>query len=461
MLCEEKLIFFLLFRFLTKAKTLQLQQLEIERALFKYENFLFLNMAQHKVIFEAIMEQRISSQLQKTVLPVGSMFEGCHIAECTDDGRIIQEMDFMLILPDVIATEGDSEPLKCVSVEGPNPGYVNLKVLDATRISIQDTPALKDLVDPFTMLYEIHNEELFLSHKFVKMFERRVEYAVMHVMGTKFNPSLGLKLGMKRKIVEDFYPVMTIFLKEPINMLIWPDSNAWPDTAVGALFDTLSAIEGSQSDSSWENQIIDIAPAILCQVPADIKDAWLRRRRYWPDQRLVETVSSLQSYLLAKPHPHTTNKLLEWRFSFSSAELLLSSAMVPWQKQVLMVVKALRRKYLQEPKLVASYHLKTVMFWVLESMPKQTRESCGRGALLLSLIDKLLSCLKAKNLPHFFIPENNMLSHCEDVDILTVLSKVQSMRDNLPLYLTEDLFIAAVTEEREEKEFQDTYWGII
>ena len=175
----------------------------------------------------------------------------------------------------------------------------------------------------------------------------------------------------------------------------------------------------------------------------------------------METVSSLQSYLLAKPHPHTTNKLLEWRFSFSSAELLLSSAMVPWQKQVLMVVKALRRKYLQEPKLVASYHLKTVMFWVLESMPKQTRESCGRGAFLLSLIDKLLSCLKAKNLPHFFIPENNMFSHYEDVDILTVLSKVQSMRDNLPLYLTEDLFIAAVTEEREEKEFEDTYWGII
>ena len=172
MLCEEKLIFFLLFRFLTRAKSLQLQQLEIERALFKYENFLFLNMAQHKVTFEAIMEQRISSQLQKTVLPVGSMFEGCHIAECTDDGRIIQEMDFMLILPDAIATEGYSEPLKCVSVEGPNPGYVNLKVLDATRISIQDTPALKDLVDPFTMLYEIHNEELFLSHKFVKMFER-------------------------------------------------------------------------------------------------------------------------------------------------------------------------------------------------------------------------------------------------------------------------------------------------
>ena len=418
-------------------------------------------MAQHKVIFEAIKEQRILSQLRQTVLPVGSMFEGCHIVECASDGCILHEMDFMLILPDAVASEGDSEALKFVSVEGCNPGYVNLKVLDATRIKIQDTPALQDLVDPFTMLYEIHNEELFLSHKFVRMFERRVGYAVTSVMGTKFNSSRGLELGMKRKNVNDFYPVMTIFLKEPIHCLIWPDPIAWPDSALGALFDTLSVIQGSQSSTSWQNQIIDIAPAILCDVPVDVKDAWLKRKRFWPDQRLVEKISSLHCYLLAKPHPHTANKLLEWRFSFSSAELLLSSAIKPWQKQTFMVVKALRRKYLQEPKLVASYHLKTVLFWVLESMPDQIRESCSRADLLQRLIDKLISCLKTKNLSHFFIPKNNMFSHYEDKDLLTVLSKVQHMREHLLLYLTEDLFIAALTEEREEKEFEETYWGVI
>ena len=32
---------------------------------------------------------------------------------------------------------------------------------------------------------------------------------------------------------------------------------------------------------------------------------------------------------------------------------------------------------------------------------------------------------------------------------------------NLLLYLTEDLFTTAITEEREEKEFQQTYWGVI
>lgn len=35
------------------------------------------------------------------------------------------------------------------------------------------------------------------------------------------------------------------------------------------------------------------------------------------------------------------------------------------------------------------------------------------------------------------------------------------MRDNLLLYLIEDLFIVVVIEEREEKEFEDIYWGII
>ena len=94
------------------------------------------------------------------------------------------------------------------SVEGPNPGYVNLKVLDATQITLQDIPVLDELFDPLAMLYEIHNEELFLSHKFVRMFEQRVDYVVPHVMGTKFASSRGLDLGMKRKNVHDFYPVL-------------------------------------------------------------------------------------------------------------------------------------------------------------------------------------------------------------------------------------------------------------
>ena len=447
------------FRFFTRQRMSQL--LQLEKALFKYDNFLLLNMAQHKLIFGAIKEQRIFNQLRKCVLPVESMFEGCHIAECPSDGHISQEMDFMLILPDVTASEGDTEALKFVSVEGPNPGYVNLKVLDATQIALQDIPVLEELFDPLAMLYEIHNEELFLSHKFVRMFERRVEYAVSHVMGTKFAGSTGLELGMKRKNVHDFYPVMTIFFKEPIHCLIWPDSTGWPDSALGALFDTLSVIQGSQSTTAWQNQIIDIAPAILCDVPTKIKAAWLKRKRYWPDQKLVEKISDLQCYLLAKPHPFTTNKLLEWRFSFSSAELLLSSAIKPWQKQTLMILKALRRKYLQAPKVIASYHLKTVLFWVLESMPDKTQESCCRGTLLKRLLNELISCLKAQNLPHFFIPENNMFRHYEDKDLLTVQSKVQDMRENLLLYLTEDLFTTAITEERKEKEFQQTYWGII
>lgn len=158
-----------IFRFFTQQRMSQL--LQLEKALFKYDNFLLLNMVQHKLIFGAIKEQRIFNQLRKCVLPVGSMFEGCHIAECPSDGHISQEMDFMLILPDVTASEGDTEALKFVSVEGPNPGYVNLKVLDATQIALQDIPVLEELFDPLTMLYEIHNEELFLSHKFVRMFE--------------------------------------------------------------------------------------------------------------------------------------------------------------------------------------------------------------------------------------------------------------------------------------------------
>ncbi|KAM7439594.1 hypothetical protein ABFA07_011049 [Porites harrisoni] len=387
-------------------------------------------MTQHKLIFEAVKEERIISQLRRCVLPVGSMFEGSHIAECPSDGGISQEMDFMLILPDVTASERDDGVLQCCSIEGPNPGYVNLKVMDATRITLEDTPVMQDIIrDPMAMFYEVHNDELFLSHKFVRVFERRVEYAVTMVMGTKFASARGLELGMKRKSVADLYPVMTIFFKEPIHCLIWPDSTTWPDCALGALFDTLSIIQDRQRDVSWQNQIIDIAPAILCDVPVNVKHSWIKRKRFWPCQ--------------------------------SIAELLLSSAIKPWEKQCLMVLKALRRKYLQEPKVIASYHLKTVLFHVLESLPRRKRESLSRGVFLEKLLDQIIYCVRSKNLPNFFIPENNMFRHCEDADLSTVLLKLQDMKENLLAYLTEDLFTTSVTEEREEGEFQETYWGVI
>lgn len=418
-------------------------------------------MAQHKLVFHAIKAERILCQLQQCILPVGSMFEGSHIVECPTNGVVSQEMDFMVILPDVTATETEDGVLQLVSVEECNPGYANLKVMDATRITLQDIPVVQERAsDPLSMFYEVHNDELFLSHKLVRVFERRVEYAVSRAVGTKFKK--GLDLGMKRKTIDDFYPVMTIFLKEPIHCLIWPDPMAWPDSALGALFDTLSVIQDCQNDLNWQNQIIDIAPAILCDVPAAVKDEWLKRKRCWPNQELVEKISRLQCYLMAKPHPFTTNRLLEWRFSFSSAELLLSSVIKPWQKQCLMVLKALRRKHLQKPKVIASYHLKTVLFRVLESLPERhLRESVSKGAFLVKLLGELISCVRHKNLPNFFIPQNNMFRHYENKDLETVLARLEDMRENLLLYLTDDLFTTSPTEEREEKEFQETYWGVI
>lgn len=144
-------------------------------------------MAQHKLVFHAIKAERILCQLQQCILPVGSMFEGSHIVECPTNGVVSQEMDFMVILPDVTATETEDGVLQLVSVEECNPGYANLKVMDATRITLQDIPVVQERAsDPLSMFYEVHNDELFLSHKLVRVFERRVEYAVSRAVGTKF-----------------------------------------------------------------------------------------------------------------------------------------------------------------------------------------------------------------------------------------------------------------------------------
>lgn len=90
------------------------------------------------------------------------------------------------------------------------------------------------------MFYEVYNDELFFLYKLVRVFERRVEYVVFRVVGIKFKK--GFDLGMKRKIIDDFYLVMIIFFKELIYCLIWLDLMVWFDFVLGVLFDILLVI---------------------------------------------------------------------------------------------------------------------------------------------------------------------------------------------------------------------------
>ena len=221
-----------------------------------------------------------------------------------------------------------------------------------------------------------------------------------------------------------------------------------------------NAINVGYGNKFWEDHIIDLAPALACDWPRKVREQWLTRQRHWPTMDVVQVIADNPCHLLAKPQTETdtASKLLEWRFSFSYAEGLLSATCAPLHRHVLMVLKAIRRKYIQDPKVLASYHLKTTLFRVLETTPKEIILVSGRGGLLNRLMDELILSLQHKSLPNFFMSENNMLRHIAEEDIAKTLKTITHIRENLDKYLTPDLF-QSISMEHEYNVFVESSMG--
>ena len=224
-----------------------------------------------------------------------------------------------------------SGALQYITLNGSNPAFVALKYITS------------------------YGNITFLNNNFQIVFRRRMQFALSTAYG-----GLGQSIDMKLKEQQDFYPVVTIRFLGEIDRLKQIESTVWPDKLVNEMFMTWFNII-NVGDKFWLEKIFDLAPAIQGEWPAKFKEQWINRTRHWPNADTVTKIASVFCHLVAKPQAQSVNKPLQWRFGFNIAENVLCSKFTPAQRQVLMLLKALRRKYLQSPKVLASYHLKTTI----------------------------------------------------------------------------------------------------
>ena len=146
---------------------------------------------------------------------------------------------------------------------------------------------------------------------------------------------------------------------------------------------------------------------------------WIDRKRYcnWPSIVTIQTIVSKGCRIVHKSHELSKNKVTEFRFSFSEAELILFKTLTRDQRKCFIAFKAVMKhiiyklvnKTRDEIKL-NSYCLKTIFLWACETIPANYWQATnGWSMCLLYLIDQLLSCLERGNLPGYFIPESNLL----------------------------------------------------
>ncbi len=164
-----------------------------------------------------------------------------------------------------------------------------------------------------------------------------------------------------------------------------------------------------------------------------VADLWTSRNREWPSNQVVQEVMKCGYYLVPK-HSPGGNADLEWRLSFSQAEIILSNNMTNVQKNCYKFINAIHNKELQNPKVLTTYHMKTVFLWILETFPDSQWTEETTADRVCDILYEVLIFLTEGKLPHYFLPELNLLDGFSHDEIDSVTKKLTSIIHNLDQY---------------------------
>ena len=130
---------------------------------------------------------------------------------------------------------------------------------------------------------------------------------------------------------------------------------------------------------------------------------------------------------------------LSWRLSTSKAELILADYICqtqPLVRKCWLVLKAILKAHLSQPKFITSYNLKTILFYTMDHVPLGYWTEDNLPELLLAVIDAIIIGLGTRAFPHYFLPSVNLLSQFASEDhIAGLLQKCYQVRTKPDKYL--------------------------
>lgn len=142
-------------------------------------------------------------------------------------------------------------------------------------------------------------------------------------------------------------------------------------------------------------------------------------------RRLTHISLSYRCSVVAKSWESQETNLTVWRISYSGLERECVNALPPEPKICLIIIKAIRRKFLSKPKGLISYHVKTVLFYTLDKTGSDWKKS-ERENNILGLLQSLAEALKSRSLPVYFEPRLNTL---ESMDAETAAELEKKVRE--------------------------------
>nr|XP_011418273.2 uncharacterized protein LOC105321612 [Crassostrea gigas] len=180
-------------------------------------------------------------------------------------------------------------------------------------------------------------------------------------------------------------------------------SSAFPNSLVHGPCGS-GIVAGKEYDTAW---------CFVCDFWPSFATSWIDRGVSWPDSEVVNDIVRNGCHFVAVGHPLGPHANEEWRISFSLAEYKLVSSMNHCQFLTYGLLKLFLKEVINQQseetsELLCSYHLKTVVFWVMQQ--NTLHYWCPQNFLVgFWVCFKLILKWVYEGVgPHFFIPQNNM-----------------------------------------------------
>lgn len=195
----------------------------------------------------------------------------------------------------------------------------------------------------------------------------------------------------------------------------------------------------------------DFVPAFTFNGWPSIANEWLERNRKWPSDGVKDAILQTGCQIVAKRpllpelngdvkkedhSPEHDKRDPYFRLSFSQCEVVLSQSLTEPQLLCWRVMKAFQKAYLStEPRVLASYHWKNVVFWVFEETEPDfwTPRNLLKG--VCKALDRMILFLLSKFIPLYFVPTCNLIDGCREDVMEEVCKRVVCIRSNPVEYL--------------------------
>ena len=176
-----------------------------------------------------------------------------------------------------------------------------------------------------------------------------------------------------------------------------------------------------------EKFMVDLVPALKIEGKLECMEEWYRRGGNWPsEKKLRDEIYNSDCYVIAKTAPFEEDQR-NFCLAFNHAELKLAKSLTATQRTCYLLLKAYHKgifvktmEKIPTTHPLKTFHLKTVLYWVLESTGDTSmwwEENLIKA--LRNVLMYLQNSLRNRMLLHYFTGTNLFL--CFETDICSAL----------------------------------------